>query len=91
MPKPVVTIETWGVMQGISSHSFGLLHSGNRLVGNVFGHAHIPNASVICTSTIVSVDLDQGLVETLNTTYRLGKMNDEYRHWVAQRSKPIAA
>ena len=91
MPKPVVIIENWGVVQGISSYSFGYLHSGNRLVGNVFGHAHLSNARTVRTSPIVRVDRNQGLVETLHTTYRLGEVSNEYKLWELQRSTSVAA
>ena len=86
MPKPEVTIENWGVVQGISTHSFGHLHSSNRLVGHVFGHARIPNTSVIYTSPILSVDLNKGVVETLHTTYRLGRVNDDYKYWESKQT-----
>ncbi|HYK37149.1 hypothetical protein [Alloacidobacterium sp.] len=91
MPKPLLTIENWGVVQGISSHSFGHLQSGNRLVGHVFGHERVPQTSVSCTSTIISIDLNRGVVETLHTTYRLGQMNDEYKLWESRRSGSVAA
>ena len=90
MPKPVLTIEDWGVVQSVSSHSFGHLHSGNRLIGHILGHDRLPPTSVSCTSPIVSVDLNQGVVETLHTTYRLGQVNDGYKHWESERSGPVA-
>jgi hypothetical protein len=33
MPKPVVTIENWSVVQNVSSFSFQELQQGNRLTG----------------------------------------------------------
>ena len=91
MPKPVLTIEDWGVVQSVSSHSFGHLHSGNRLIGHIFGHDRLPHTSVSCTSTIISVDLHQGVVETLHTTYRLGQVNDEYKYWESKQAGSNAA
>ena len=91
MPKPAVTIENWGVVQNVSSQSFVELHEGNRLMGNVLGHAHFPNSKLVFTSPIVQVDLDQGVVETCNTVYRLGEASEEYKSWEYKRRASAAA
>jgi hypothetical protein len=91
MPKPVVTIENWSVVQNVSSCSFQELHQGNRLTGYVEGHAHFPNTKVVYTSPIVSVDLTQRLVETLNTMYRLGEPSAEYEIWQRKGRASAAA
>lgn len=91
MPKPVVTIENWSVVQDVSSYSFQELQQGNRLMGYVVGHAHLPNAKVVYTSPIMSVDLTQGLVETRNTLYRLGEASPEYKTWEHKRRASAAA
>lgn len=81
MPKPLVTIENWVVVHSAVSRSFDELRPGNRLTGYVFGHAKFPNTKRVCTSPIVSVDLSQAVVETLNTMYRLGEASNEYKSW----------
>ena len=91
MRKPVVILDNWMVVPDVSSPSFAELHQGNRLMGNVYGHTHLPNAKVVYTSPIMSVDLDQGLVETFNTIYRLGEANDEYKTWDSRRKGTVAA
>ena len=91
MPKPVMTIENWSVVENVSSYSFQELHQGNRLTGYVEGHAHLPNTKIVYTSPIVTVDLSQGLVETYNTLYRLGEPSAEYRTWEHRRRTTAAA
>ncbi len=91
MPKPIVRIEQWSVIENVSSYSFQELHPGNRLTGYVEGHAHLPNAKVVYTSPIVSVDLNQCLVETLNTRYRLGEPTAEYEIWQRKGRASAAA
>jgi len=41
--------------------------------------------TLVYTSPILSVDFSQGVVETLNTTYRLGEPSDEYKSWFNKR------
>jgi len=85
MPKPLVTIEKWGVVGSVISQSFEDLHPGSHLMGYVFGHAHLHHAKLVYTSAILSVDLGQRIVETMNTTYRLGEPSDEYKSWFEKR------
>ena len=91
MPKPVVTIENWSVVEDVSSCSFQQLHQGNRLTGYVVGHAHLPNTKLVYTSVIVSVDLTQRVVETLNTMYLLGQPSVEYETWERKGRASAAA
>ena len=91
MPKPLMTIENWGVVQSFLSQSFEELRPGNRLLGYVLGHASLPNTKPVCTSTIVRVDLSQRLVETRNTVYQLGKASVEYRSWAHSQAARSAA
>lgn len=91
MPKPRVTIENWGVVKNVISQGFEELHPGNRLTGYVLGHTNLPNTKRIFTSPILSIDLSQGVVETLNTMYQLGETSDEYKSWSTKRSAAIAA
>jgi hypothetical protein len=91
MPKPMVSIEKWAVVKSVSSQGFEELHPGNRLVGYVSGHQQIANAKLVYTSLIVSIDLSQGTVETLNTMYQLGEANNEYMSWENRRRASTAA
>lgn len=85
MSKPLATIESWEVVHTDISGSFEELRPGNRLTGYVFGHAKFPNAKRVRTSPIVSIDLTQGVVETLNTMYLLGETSDDYKVWEQER------
>ena len=91
MPKPMVSIDKWAVVKSVSSQGFEKLHPGNRLVGYVAGHERIANAQLVYTSPIVSIDLNQGTVETHNTMYRLGEANNEYMSWENKRRASTAA
>jgi hypothetical protein len=82
MSKAAVTMEDWAVVQDVSSHGLGELSPGNRLMGYALRHPHFTGSILVFTSPILSVDLDQGLVETANTMYRLGEANSEYKSWV---------
>lgn len=91
MSKHMVTIEDWMVVPDVISATFAELRPGNRLAGYVYGHAHLPNAKMVYTSPILSIDLNQGYVETHNTVYRLGQSNDLYKSWEDKRKNSIAA
>ncbi len=85
MSKPYVTVEKWSVVQDVVAQGFEELKPGNRLTGYVLGHANLPNTKLVYTSPIMGVDLDQGIVETHNTMYRLGTASDEYQSWQNKR------
>jgi len=90
MPKTTVTIEDWAVVQSVNSQSFGELCPSNRLMGYALRHPHFTRSILVFTSPILDVDLDQGLVETANTVYRLGEANSEYKSWVNKRRAAAA-
>jgi hypothetical protein len=86
MPKPQVTIESWGVVRSVISPSFEELQPGNHLTGFVSGHPNLSQTKFVYTSPILSVDFNQGaVVETLNTVYRLGEASDMYKSWCSKR------
>lgn len=91
MRKPFVTLENWAVVRGAGSLNFAPLQPGKRLVGNVFGHADISGQALIWTSSILTVDRRQGLVETANTVYRLGKVHEAYTAWGFETEHQSAA
>ena len=85
MKKPLVTIENWAVVQRAVALSYEELQPGKHLMGKVAGHTNLPNAEFIYTSPILSVDVDEGRVETRNTVYQLGKASDAYRTWECEQ------
>jgi hypothetical protein len=91
MHKPLVTIENWAVVQKAVALSYEELQPGKRLIGKVAGHTALPNAEFIYTSPIVSVDINEGRVETRNTVYQLGKPSDAYRSWECERKLEAVA
>ena len=86
MPKPLVTIEKWAVVGSVIPQSFEDLHPGSHLIGYVFGHAHLHHSKLVYTSAILSVDVGERIVETMNTTYQLGEPSDEYKSWFDRRT-----
>lgn len=88
--KPRVKIEKWSVVDSVISTGYQELAPGQRLTGSIFGHADLPNG-IIYTSAIVSVDREAGLVETLNTLYQLGKIDEEYDRWLIWQRAERAA
>jgi hypothetical protein len=91
MQKPLVTIENWAVIQKTNALRYDELQPGRRLVGKVVGHTAHPHAESIYTSPILFVDAKEGLVETHNTVYRLGKPSDEYKTWRQEQKMNAAA
>jgi hypothetical protein len=91
MGKKIVRIEDWSVVKDLVSESYRDLQPGNHLTGFAFGHKNLPNSKFIYTSRIVSVDLSNGLVETLNTSYELGEVNPDYKRWDWKRKATEAA
>jgi hypothetical protein len=81
MSKPVVTIQDWAVVQSVISPSYEELLPGKHLMGKVYRTNESVEARLIYTSRILSVDRGEGVVETLNTRYRLGRACEEYRMW----------
>ncbi len=91
MQKPLVNIEDWAVVQRAVALSYEQLQPGKRLIGRVVGHRALPNAEFIYTSPILSVDVNEGRVETRNTVYQLGRPSDAYKAWERERKLDAAA
>lgn len=89
MPKPELTIEKWAVVRSFISPNFEELRPGNHLTGNILGHTNLPYTTLY-TSSILSVDFKLGVVETLNTMYRLGEPSEEYQSWFDKRRAAAA-
>lgn len=47
-------------------------HDGDVIIGEVRGHAVIPNRTIVRTSKVVKMDRRQNVAETLSTIYHLG-------------------
>lgn len=84
MAKPIVIIEQWGVVRSVISPTYDDLQPGNHLTGHVFAHANRCK-TLVYTCPILSVDFNQGFVETLNTMYRLCEPSDVYKPWFNKR------
>jgi hypothetical protein len=89
MEKLSAKIDNWSVVDNLIFHGFRELEPGQRLTGYLMGHSDLPNG-VIYTSVIQSVDQANGLVETANTVYRLGQVNEYYQHWAANQREHAA-
>jgi hypothetical protein len=97
MSKPMVMIENWAVVRSGAYAAYEQLVPGNILTGKVFGHEKMPDGKAIFTSPIISVDSNQGIIETRNTLYQLGEASedyqnsDEYKSWNCERQARFAA
>ncbi len=90
MEKLSARIEHWSVIDNLIFNGFRDLEPGQRLTGYLMGHSNLPNG-VIYTSVIQNVDLANGLVDTGNTVYRLGRASDDYEQWRSDRSEAVPA
>jgi len=88
--KPIVRIENWSVVSRVVFAGYRSLEPGQRLVGDVFGHKSLSDGFIL-TSVILSIDPVTGLVETANTVYQLGKVNQDYGRWASMQEKADAA
>jgi hypothetical protein len=82
MEKLSARIENWSVVDNLIFNGFRKLEPGQRLTGYLMGHTDLPNG-IIYTSVIQSVDTANCLVETTNTIYRLGHVNEQYAQWAS--------
>ena len=90
MQKRIVRIENWSVVSSVVFDGYRNLVPGERLTGNVLGHANLRNG-LIYTSEILSVDRRNGFVETRNTIYELGEVDPEYEQWLSTQEGVRAA
>jgi len=89
--KPSVKLEDWAVVPSVNHGQYQELRPGHLLVGRAFGHHRIKSGSFIFTSPIVSVDLENNIVETRNTSYQLGEASHEYKRWSKEQASTTAA
>jgi len=88
MEKPLAKIDNWSVVGSVVLEGYRELEPGQRLTGEVLGHTNLPNG-IIYTSAILSIDLENRVVETRNTVYELGQVNENYERWSTERQHPI--
>jgi hypothetical protein len=86
MDKPIVRIENWSVVASVVNYGFRKLEQGQRLTGDVMGHTNLRNGSIY-TSSILNIDLGNRLVETHNSLYQLGAVNEDYARWMWEQEK----
>ena len=46
---------------------------GSRIWGETYNDDRMPNGTILITSEVVNLDRENGILETKNTTYDLGK------------------
>jgi hypothetical protein len=89
--KPSVKLEDWAVVPSLKNGKYEQLRPGNLLVGRAFGHRKIQSGTFIFTSLIQSIDLQNNVVETKNTSYHLGEPSYEYKMWSKGQTSRTAA
>ena len=89
MDKTLVRIENWSVVDNLVFRGFRGLEAGHRLTGTILATTDLPKG-IIYTSVIQSVDLRRGIVETQNTTYELGQMDEAWERWEAGQTAEVA-
>ncbi|MGA7522784.1 MAG: hypothetical protein WBW84_09885 [Acidobacteriaceae bacterium] len=82
----MVRIENWAVVDDLIFQGFQELAPGQRLTGTILATTDLPKG-IIYTAVIQSVDLDNGVVETQNTVYHLGQVDEEWERWEAEQSE----
>lgn len=90
MDKSLVRIENWAVVDDLIFQGFRELEPGQRLTGTLLATTDLPKG-IIYTAVIQSVDLDHGVVETQNTVYQLGQVDDAWERWDAERNETSSA
>jgi hypothetical protein len=86
MDKPFVRIENWAVVDDLIFQGFRELEPGQRLTGTILATTDLPKG-MIFTAVIQSIDLDKGVVETQNTVYQLGQVDEDWERWEAEQSE----
>lgn len=56
------------------------------LQGNVYDNERFNEGTFIHTSSIQDIDLDNGIIKTKNSTYKLGKIDSEYLEYCEQNN-----
>jgi hypothetical protein len=89
--KPCAKLENWAVVESANVGSYQALQAGNLLVGKVFNHPRIGAGTFIFSSPIVGLDTQAKIVETRNTSYRLGQASRDYETWTEEQKQTGAA
>jgi hypothetical protein len=88
MNKPLVRIENWAVVDDLIFQGFRGLEPGQRLTGTLLATTDLPKG-IIYTAVIESIDLKNGVVETRNSVYQLGQVDEEWERWEAEQSEAV--
>jgi hypothetical protein len=88
--KPCARLENWAVVESVNVGGYQALQAGNLLVGKVYNHPRIGEGTFIFTSPIVRVDTKSKIVETRNTSYRLGQASSDYKIWTEEQTGAAA-
>ncbi len=67
MVKPKIFIEDWKIVEWI------WVDNTEVIIGRCYGHPNIPDGTAIRTSEIVKKDIPNGVIETKNSMYILGR------------------
>ncbi len=89
--KSHARLENWAVVGSANVASYQALQAGNLLVGKVFSHPRIGEGRFIFSSPIERFDTETNVVETKNTTYRLGEASRDYKLWLREQTTGAAA
>ncbi len=89
--KSHARLENWAVVASANIASYQALQEGNLLVGKVFSHPRIGEGRFIFSSPIERFDTRTNVVETKNTTYRLGEASHDYTLWLQEQTTGAAA
>ena len=85
MDKTLVRIENWSVVDDLIFQGFRELKPGQRLTGTILATTDLPKGTIY-TAVIQSIDLGKGVVETQNSVYQLGQVDDDWERWEAEQT-----
>lgn len=78
MEEAHIIIEHWSAVLYKDTHK-------PQVVGLVINHPYIPDG-IMATSFVSFIDEAAGLVQTTNSTYRLGTKNPQFDEWLKDRN-----
>ena len=85
MPK----LENWAVVSGKSKPYQAPEQARPALTGLVYGRKYIADGSGVTTSNLLSLDIDNNVGVTENTTYDLGAPSVEWLTWLTAQGHDI--
>lgn len=85
----VVNIENWSIQEKDNNPFMAPELRSKMLCGNVYNHPRIEDGKYVHTSSIqnsADLDLTNGTVKTMNTTYQLGKIDEKYLEYCEEHN-----